>query len=124
MVIQTFLAWLDLLGVSRKHVRYTVQIHESADVPGAEKFWMDLVQVGGGQMYKTNLKRHNPRTVRRNSGDDYHGCLRINVLTPPNLYWRVEGWWCGISGAAAATADVVHGRMISERSRVVQGQDG
>ncbi|MEU6755065.1 hypothetical protein [Streptomyces sp. NPDC046685] len=48
---------------------------------------------------KTTLKRHNPRTNRKNVGDTYHGCLRVRVLKGSDLYRRIEGAWCGIVGA-------------------------
>jgi len=38
------------------------------------------------------VKRHNPRTVRRNTGETYHGCLRIDVLRSGPLYKQIEGW--------------------------------
>jgi hypothetical protein len=38
------------------------------------------------------VKRHNPKTVRKNVGDTYHGCLRIDVRRSADLYRRIEGW--------------------------------
>ncbi len=38
------------------------------------------------------LKRHNPRTVRKNVGADYHGCLIVGVRQSADLYRRIEGW--------------------------------
>jgi hypothetical protein len=45
------------------------------------------------------LKRHNPMTVRKNTGDDYHGCLRIDVLRGTSLYRKIEGWAAGVMSA-------------------------
>ncbi|BDH03369.1 hypothetical protein [Streptomyces seoulensis] len=95
-MITTFLAWLDLLGVERGRLRFTVMIHESADVPGAERFWSEVVDAGPSAFNKTSLKRHNPKTVRRNTGDAYRGCLVIKVLKSADLYRRIEGAWYGI----------------------------
>ena len=44
------------------------------------------------QFRTPTLKRHNPKTVRKNIGDDYHGCLRIDVRRSSGLYRRIEGW--------------------------------
>lgn len=71
-VIALYLSWLDLLGVDRKRLRYTV----------------------------TTLKRHNPKTVRKNTGDNYRGCLVINILKGADLYRRIEGSWYGIVESA------------------------
>ncbi|MFF4902067.1 hypothetical protein [Streptomyces sp. NPDC001068] len=101
-VIRLFLAWLDLLGVERERVGYRVMIHESADVEAAENYWADLVEAARGAFGKTTLKRHNPKTVRKNVGDDYRGCLVLTVRQSAELYRRIEGWWYGIVGAATA----------------------
>jgi transcriptional regulator with XRE-family HTH domain len=95
-VIEVFLAWLDLLGVERERLRYTVMIHENADVAGAERYWADLVGADRSAFNKTTLKKHNPKTVRKNTGDNYRGCLVIKVLKGADLYRRIEGSWCGI----------------------------
>ncbi|MER5496935.1 hypothetical protein ACFYXP_04605 [Streptomyces sp. NPDC002466] len=95
-VIQVHLAWLDLLGVGSEHLCHRVMIHESADVAGAERYWADLVGIGVASLRKTTLKKHNPRTVRKNVGTDYRGCLVIRVSQGAELYRRIEGWWHGI----------------------------
>lgn len=102
-MIRVFLAWLDLLQVERQRLRFTVMIHENADVDGAERYWADLVGADPSMFNKTTLKKHNPKTVRKNTGDDYRGCLVIKVLKGADLYRRIEGWWCGIVGAATST---------------------
>ncbi|CAM5232859.1 hypothetical protein GCM10010345_24980 [Streptomyces canarius] len=102
-MIKVFLAWLDLLQVERERLRFTVMIHENADVGGAERYWADLVGADASRFNKTTLKKHNPKTVRKNTGDGYRGCLVIKVLQGADLYRRIEGWWCGIVGAATST---------------------
>ncbi|MGY5136807.1 hypothetical protein ACWGJW_31210 [Streptomyces nigrescens] len=95
-MIRVYLAWLRLLGVSTDRLRFHVHIHESADVGAAEQFWADLTGVTPSTFGKTTLKKHNPKTVRKNVGADYHGCLMIRVLQCAELYRRIEGWWYGI----------------------------
>ncbi|MEV5317205.1 hypothetical protein AB0K92_05925 [Streptomyces sp. NPDC052687] len=101
-MIRLFMAWLDLLGVDRERIAYRLMIHESADVEAAERYWADVVRVEHGTFGRTTLKRHNPKTVRKNTGDGYHGCLVVTVRQSAELYRRVEGWWYGIVGAATA----------------------
>ncbi|MEU5476590.1 hypothetical protein [Streptomyces mirabilis] len=95
-MIETFLRWLDLLGVERDRVRYCVMIHESADVAGAEQYWANLVGADRSAFNKTTIKKHNPKTVRKNVGASYRGCLTIKVRQSADLYRRIEGWWYGI----------------------------
>jgi len=95
-MIRLFLRWLDLLGVDPQRLRFTVQIHESADVEEAKRFWADVVGGSSEAFRKTVLKRHTPRTNRKNTGQHYHGCLRVYVRQSAELYRRMEGTWRGL----------------------------
>ncbi|MFE3494271.1 hypothetical protein [Streptomyces sp. NPDC059175] len=101
-MIALFLAWLDLVGVERARLKFHVMIHESADVRAAEQYWADVVGADHTAFGRTTLKRHNPKTVRKNVGEGYRGCLVIHVRQSADLYRRIEGWWYGIVGAASA----------------------
>ncbi|MFD9033719.1 hypothetical protein ACFVZW_21595 [Streptomyces sp. NPDC059567] len=90
------MAWLDVLGIERDRLTFRVMIHENADVPGAERYWAELIDVHITTLSRTTLKKHNPKTVRKNVGDDYRGCLVIKVLQGSDLYQRIEGWWSGM----------------------------
>ncbi|MCX5200734.1 hypothetical protein OG897_04545 [Streptomyces sp. NBC_00237] len=99
-MIQIFLAWLKLVEVTPDQVRFYVHAHESADVSGIEHFWSDFVGVDFAEFGKTTLKKHNPKTNRKNTNDAYRGCLVIQVRQSAALYRRIEGWFCGIVDAA------------------------
>ncbi|MEW2082563.1 hypothetical protein [Streptomyces sp. NPDC005283] len=101
-MIEVYLAWLRLLGVSADRLRFHVQIHESANVAGAERYWAELTDADTAAFGKTSLKKHNPKTRRKKVGEEYRGCLVVRVLQSAELYRRVEGWWCGIVVAALA----------------------
>ncbi|WP_232778443.1 hypothetical protein [Carbonactinospora thermoautotrophica] len=79
-------------------------IHETADVAAAEAFWADLVGIERSRLLKTTLKRHNPKTARKNVGDGYRGCLVIHIRKSSELYRKIEGWWAGIADAATRHA--------------------
>ncbi|MET7540767.1 hypothetical protein [Streptomyces sp. NPDC005507] len=74
--------------------------HESADVAAAEAHWAEVVGVDASAFSKPTIKKHNPRTVRKN----YHGCLVIYVRQSAELYRRTEGTWYGIVLGARPTA--------------------
>ena len=78
--------------MDKNSLTYRLSIHESADVSAAERFWLDVTGAEPEQFRKPTLKRHNPKTVRKNTGDDYHGCLIIGVRLGAVLYQRIEGW--------------------------------
>ncbi len=91
-LIRFFLRFLDTVGVSREDLTFRVHIHEAADVSGAERFWQRVTRADPRQFRRTVLKTHNPRTVRTNVGEDYHGCLRVEVRRSADLYRQIEGW--------------------------------
>ncbi|MEU1292270.1 helix-turn-helix domain-containing protein [Streptomyces sp. NPDC005840] len=95
-VIRVFLRWLESQGVGRERLTLRVSIHETADVAGAVRFWADVTGVDARRFSRATLKRHNPRTVRKNTGDGYHGCLVVYVRQSADLYRRMEGAWYGI----------------------------
>ncbi|KMO95096.1 hypothetical protein [Streptomyces roseus] len=102
-VIGVYLAWLRLMDIPRERLKFRVMIHESADVEGAEQYWADFVGVRPIELQRTTLKKHNPKTVRKNTGTDYRGCLIVRVSASCDLYRRIEGAWCGIVGSAGLT---------------------
>jgi hypothetical protein len=91
-LIKLFLRFLDVAGVGRERLIFRVYIHESADLAAAQRLWLDVTQARPDQFRRPVLKRHTPRAVRKNTGDGYHGCLRIDVLRGTDLYRKIEGW--------------------------------
>jgi hypothetical protein len=100
-LIGLFLRFLDTAGIERGDLIYRVQVHENADVATAQEFWLIATGADPSQFRRPSLKRHHPKTVRKNTGDDYHGCLRIDVRRSINLYRKIEGW----ATAAMTAAD-------------------
>src|ERR1700722_14887575 len=91
-LIKFFLLFLDAAGVEPTRLRFRVHIHETADVSAAEEFWRDVTAADPAQFQRTTLKTHNPQTIRKNVGADYHGCLIVKVRQSADLYRRIEGW--------------------------------
>jgi len=97
-LVRFFLRFLDVAGVAREVLIFRVYVHENADVGAAQRFWLNVTQARPAQFRSPTLKRSNPATLRKNTGSDYHGCLRIEVRRSASLYLKIEGW------AAAAMA--------------------
>lgn len=105
-LILLFLAWLDQIGFAQEHRHLSLSIHESADVEAATAWWADVVGVEAAQFGRATLKRHNPKTVRKNTDDAYVGCLVVRLRQCRTLYQRIEGVWQGImDGVPHAGAD-------------------
>jgi transposase-like protein len=96
-MIRLFLRWLDLIGVERERLRFRLSIHESADVPSALRYWSTIVDAPPEAFGNTQLKTHNPKTVRRQVGDDYHGCLVVYVRRSADLNLQIAGWCEGLA---------------------------
>lgn len=101
VLVQLFLAFMETMGIPRTVLRYRVSIHESADAGRATEWWAAQVGVAPDAFQRPTLKRHNPRTTRYNTGDDYRGCLVVMVPHGQARYWRIEGIMQGIAHALA-----------------------
>jgi len=104
-VILLFLKFLDAAGTSRQQVHYRVCIHENADVASAERFWLEVTGADPALFHRPTLKRHNPKTLRKNVGDSYHGCLCVAVWQSADLYRRIEGWARAVMNGTDDTPD-------------------
>ncbi len=91
-LITFFLRFLAAAGVSANRLICRVYVHESADVTGAQEFWQAVTGLPVEQFRRPVLKRHNPKTIRKNTGGDYHGCLVVDVRRSADLYRQIEGW--------------------------------
>jgi transcriptional regulator with XRE-family HTH domain len=109
-LIRFFLTFLDVAGVASERLIFRIYIHEDADADAAQRYWLAVTQAHPAQFRSPVLKRHNPRTVRKNTGDGYHGCLRIGVRNSSRLYRQIEAW------AAAAMARADHPVQAGEPS--------
>ncbi|MGH3244848.1 MAG: hypothetical protein ACRDOI_01335 [Trebonia sp.] len=94
-LIRFFLRFLQAAGIDRDDLILRVSIHENADAEAAQRFWVEVTGVNPTQFRSPTLKHHNPKTVRMNVGDTYHGCLRIEVRRSAELYRKIEGWASG-----------------------------
>ena len=101
-LISFFLLFLDTVGIPRWDLAFQLQIHETADVASAERFWLVLTGARPGQFCKTFLKPDNPVTTRKNTSDTYHGCLRVDVRRSCELYRKIEGWVSAVTRVAEA----------------------
>lgn len=102
-LIRFFLRFLDITGTPRTDATFRICIHERADVEAAHRYWLEVTGASADQFRRPTLKRHNPKTVRKNTGEDYHGCLRIDVRRSSGLYRRIEAWSAAIMNEADAS---------------------
>jgi transposase len=117
-LVSFYLRFLKAAGVRQDQLSFRLSIHENADLQAARKFWQEVTQADPTQFHRPNLKQHNPKTTRLNTGADYHGCLRIEILRSGQLYARIEGWCAAVfSGTESSTS------RPTSRSTWLPGED-
>jgi transposase len=104
VLIGFFLKFLQTAGIPFDGLVFRVYIHATADVEAAQRFWLDRTEADPSQFRRPVIKRHNPKTVRRNVGAGYVGCLRIDVRRSSDLYRRIEGWAAAAMASPALSA--------------------
>lgn len=97
-LIRLFLRFMETAPVDHGTISYRLHIHERADEASIKRFWMRELGIGADDFRSTVWKRHNPKTVRKNVGDHYHGCLCVAVCKSRELYLYMDG----LVGAALA----------------------
>ncbi|HEY3504020.1 MAG TPA: resolvase [Actinocatenispora sp.] len=107
-LIAVFLAFLAAVGVERDRIHFRVAIHETADADAAVDWWAAAVDADPATFHPTTFKRHKPKTVRRNTGAEYRGCLVVTVSRGREVYDMIEGWVSGVVGAAARFVAAEH----------------
>ena len=105
-LVSFFLLFLDTAGISRSDLAFRLHIHETAEIESAERFWLSLTRARPEQFRKTSLKQQNPMTTRKNTGDDYRGCLRVEVMRSCELYRKIEGWASAVAASAEALGEI------------------
>lgn len=126
-MIRLFLRWLDLLGIEQERIFLRLSIHESADVPRALEYWAEVVNILNPRFLKTVLKRHNATTIRKNTSEEYRGCLTVRVAGSTRLCRQIDGWFHGIVAASIESAlpSPNFGARMSVRYRVdLPGSEG
>jgi hypothetical protein len=96
-MIRLFLSWLELVGIERERLQFRLTIHESADIPAALLYWSAVVDAPPASFSRTQIKTHKPKTIRRNVGEDYHGCLVVYVRRSADLTLQIAGWCEGLA---------------------------
>ena len=98
-MIIIFIHWLKkCLKVSSAEIQLILHVHQNrqVDIPSFKKFWMQSTKLPEQSFGTTVIKRHNPKTKRKNVQDTYKGLLAIRVKRSTMLNRRIQGWIYGI----------------------------
>ncbi|MDD5463922.1 MAG: helix-turn-helix domain containing protein [Candidatus Moranbacteria bacterium] len=93
-MIILFNRWVkEICNIKLENISYCIYIHRTADHEKARKFWENILNI---KIEKIYFKNHNPKTNRKNIGNDYNGMLRIDVQRSTDLNRKIKGWILGI----------------------------
>jgi hypothetical protein len=94
-MILLFDKWIkEICGISLEDVSYSIYIHKTANYEKARIFWENVLNTKINLLY---FKHHNPKTNRKNIGDNYNGMLRVDIKRSTDLNREINGWILGIS---------------------------
>lgn len=98
-MIKFYILWLtEILKVSRDRLRFGIYIHENSrnKVKDVVKFWARTTGFSENKFDYIYFKKHNPKTIRKNTGVSYYGTLRVRVSKSTDLCRKVMGWVRGV----------------------------
>jgi hypothetical protein len=96
-MVQCFLNWLEIISVSKDDIYFELYAHKGDDIDRIAQFWSNKVYVSVSVLkQRLYLKKGNPKTPRKNVGEQYVGLIRVRVKKSADLNRKVQGWVQGI----------------------------
>ena len=98
-MIQFFLVWLrESCGVEKEEILIGLYIHENNKPRLKEiiQHWSNVTKIPIEKFRYVYFKKHNPKTVRKNTGDTYFGTVKISVRKSVDLNRKIAGWIQGL----------------------------
>ena len=98
-MIRFYLRWLrEVLFIPESEISYRLVIHKNKqdNLKEVLSFWEKVADVSADAFMKTTFKMHNPKTKRKNIGENYRGLLEIRVKKSTSIVRQVSGWIKGI----------------------------
>ncbi len=99
LMIKLFLKWIQLcLKVPSDKVYFVMYIHDNHKNKTNRfiKYWSGVTGFSVSKFDKIYYKKHKPKTVRKNTGNNYYGLLRVQIRESVNLNRKIAGWIEGI----------------------------
>ncbi len=95
-MVKLFIKWLFEFGnVTADNLLVTVHLHKNhiERLEEITEYWSSITSLPRSQFTKPILKKHNPKSKRRNTGDTYKGLVSIRVRRSTELNQRINGWF-------------------------------
>lgn len=98
-MIKIFLKWLKaIFDITGDKLTFQIYIHDNCKEKTQKvmDYWSEVAGYPMHKFGKIYFKKHNPKTRRKNQGNDYYGLMRIIVKKSTNLNRQIAGWIEGI----------------------------
>jgi len=94
-MIAVYMRWLrEVLNVVNSDIVVSIYIHKNSKHREEDviRYWAYWAGVSKSQITYIYYKKHNPKTIRKNTNEDYYGALRVVVRRSVYLNRKVAGW--------------------------------
>lgn len=94
-MLKLFIKWLNTFtDIDKKDINLRLHIHEVHRINENKykTYWSEYLGVPSEQFMKSNFKKHNPKTKRSNTGENYRGLVSVRVKKSTELNRRILGW--------------------------------
>ena len=101
-IIRLYTKWIrTFLHISNEDIQLILHIHEDKlrQEKVFKRFWSKVVQLPSSSFAQSVIKKHKPKTKRKNINSNYKGLLVIRVKRSTSLNRRIQGWIYGIIDA-------------------------
>jgi len=98
-MIALYVKWLrEIVEVGKEEFWCAIYIHENHKdrIDEVKEHWIEATGLPEDVFGYTYYKKHNPQTIRKNTGDSYYGTLQIYVQASTDLRRKIEGWIEGV----------------------------
>lgn len=93
LMVKYFYRWLtEICRLGDQDLVFEIYVHRGCDILAIKKFWSDELGLDISFFDKIRFKPNKFRSYRKNTGEEYHGLVRINVKRSANLNRRIMGW--------------------------------
>jgi len=98
-MINLFIRWLSrFFGKTFDDFTLSLWIHDLQKTRTEEiiTFWAEALNCPREYIRYIYYKKGNPKTKRKNTGDSYHGTVRVTVKSSSTLNRKIAGWVQGV----------------------------
>ncbi|HBQ50385.1 hypothetical protein A3B42_03925 [Candidatus Daviesbacteria bacterium RIFCSPLOWO2_01_FULL_38_10] len=97
-LIRLFIRWVkEFCQIKDEDISFNLYIHKTGNIPSALDFWGGRLGIEARDFGKTYIKNHNVLTKRKNTGEDYHGLIRVGIKKSTDLNRKIKGWVIGMN---------------------------